>query len=135
MGFKNNPAYVQKQIDNLLRPFKTFAKTYVDNVVIFNQSMNKHTSHLEHVFNLFDKMNIVLKFSKSYIGYPKVVLLNKKIDNFGLSISADKFETIRTIKFPRNSKTLKRTLFKKQHVYFSKTTKFYKNTFGGAWGF
>ena len=45
-----------------------------------------------------------MKFSKSYIGYPTVALLNQKIDNFGLNISVDKFETIRTIKFPRKFK-------------------------------
>ena len=104
MGFKNNLAYVQKQIDGLLRPFKTFARIYIDDVVIFNQSVKKHTGHFEYIFNLFDKMNIVLKFSKSYIGYPTVALLNQKVDNFGLSISIDKLETIRAIKFPRKFK-------------------------------
>ena len=36
MGFKNNFAYMQKQIDGLLKPFK-FVKIYVDDMVIFNQ--------------------------------------------------------------------------------------------------
>ena len=104
MGFKNNLAYVQIQIGGLLKPFKTFVKTYIDDVVIFNKTLKKHTSHFEHVFNLFDKMNMALKLSKSYIGYPTIALLNQKFDNFGLNISADKFETIRTIKFPRKFK-------------------------------
>ena len=94
IGFKNNPAYVQKQIDDLLRPFKTFAKVYVDDVVIFNQSVKKHTGHFEHIFGLFGKMNIALKLSKSYIDYPTVALLGQKVDSFELSISADKFKII-----------------------------------------
>ena len=104
MGFKNSPAYVQKQIDGLLKPFKTFAKIYIDDVIIFIQILKQHVEHFNHIFNLFDKMNIALKPSKSYIGYPTVALLKQKVDNFGLNISVDKLEIIRAIKFPRKFK-------------------------------
>ena len=42
-------------------------------------------------------MNIALKPSESYIGYPSITFLGQRIDNFGLNISADKFEIIKTI--------------------------------------
>ena len=107
MGFKNSPAYVQRQIDGLLKFFRMFAKIYVDDVVIFNQTLKKkHAQHLNHVFNFFDKMNIILKPSKSYIEYPSIVLLGQKIDNFGFSTSADKLEIFRTINFPVKLKNL-----------------------------
>ena len=75
-------------------------------MVIFNQTLKEHTGHFHHVFNLFDKMNIALKPSKSYIGYPTVALLGQKVDNFGFNISVDKLEVIRTIKFPRKFKNI-----------------------------
>ena len=53
INFKNNFAYVQKQIDGLLKPFKTFAKIHIDDVFIFNQTLKKHTSHFEHRFEIF----------------------------------------------------------------------------------
>jgi hypothetical protein len=34
MGFENPPPCVQRQIDRILRPFRTFAKAYVDDVAI-----------------------------------------------------------------------------------------------------
>ena len=49
-------------------------------------------------------MNIALKPSKSYIGYPSITFLGQRIDNFGVNIFAEKFEIIRTIKFPTKFK-------------------------------
>ena len=35
MGFKGSPPYVQRQTDKLMRPYKEFAKAYVDNMDIY----------------------------------------------------------------------------------------------------
>ena len=35
IGFQNNPAYVQRYMDTLLRPFQRFARYYINNKVIF----------------------------------------------------------------------------------------------------
>ena len=82
--------------------------------MIFNSILKKHVQHFNLVFNFFDKMNIVLKPSKSYIGYPSVTFLSQRVDNFGLNISADKLEIIKTIKFP--------TKFKDLEIYIVLTT-------------
>ena len=63
MGFKNNFAYVQKRIDGLLKPFK-YAKTYVHDIVIFNQILKKHAEHFNQIFGFSNEINIVLKPSK-----------------------------------------------------------------------
>ena len=84
--------------------FNFFSKTYVHDVVIFDQILKNHVQHLYHVFKFFDKMNTVLKLSKSYIGYPSVTFVGQRTNNFGLNISADKFKIIKTIKFPTKFK-------------------------------
>ena len=66
--------------------------------MIFNHILKKHAEHFEKKFKFFNKINIVLKFSKSYIGYQSITSLKQKNNNFGLNTSADKFETFRTIK-------------------------------------
>lgn len=58
------------------------------------------------MFALFDKINIALKPSKSYVGYPTVALLGQKVDSLGLSTAADKLEAIRSIQFPDKLKDL-----------------------------
>ena len=54
-------------------------------------------------------MNIVFKPSKSYIGYPSIILLGQRVNNFGLNNFADKFEIIKTINFLTKFKDLKYT--------------------------
>ena len=73
-------------------------------------------------------MNIILKPSKSYIGYPTMVLLKQKIDIFGLNISVDKLEIIQAIKFPRKFKNLEtyvgmRNYFRNYVPYYTQLVK------------
>ena len=50
MGFRNSPAYVQRMIDRILRPFRHFCRAYVDDIVIFSSSLEEHVKHLTQVF-------------------------------------------------------------------------------------
>ena len=34
-GFKESPFYAQRQSDAMLKPFKTFAKIYINDIIIF----------------------------------------------------------------------------------------------------
>jgi len=36
IGYKNSLAYVQRQMDRLLRAYQAFARVYIDNIVIFS---------------------------------------------------------------------------------------------------
>ena len=54
MRWKNSPAYVQKKMNGLLREYP-FAKIYIDDVVVFNSSLEKHLRHFEKIFALFEK--------------------------------------------------------------------------------
>ena len=40
--FRNNPAYVQRYIDTLLRPFRKFARYYINNKVIFLKTVKEY---------------------------------------------------------------------------------------------
>jgi len=58
MGYKNLLAYVQRQIDRLLRAHQAFARAYIDNIVIFSAIMEDYIQYLRTVFSLFVKFNI-----------------------------------------------------------------------------
>ena len=100
MGYCNSPAYVQRQTDRLLRPFKEFAKGYVDDIVIFSKTLREHLSHLRQVFTLFKRVGVALKPPKSFMGYPNVQLLGQRVDSFGLSTPHERLAAISKIKFP-----------------------------------
>ena len=44
MKYRNSQIYVQKQIDKLLYEYKHFVKTYVDNIIMFFQSLKTFSS-------------------------------------------------------------------------------------------
>lgn len=49
MGYKGSPPYVQRQTDKMLRPFKHFAKAYIDDIIIFSRTLTEHLEHLSHI--------------------------------------------------------------------------------------
>ena len=101
MGYKNSIPYVQRIIDGILRPFRKFARAYIDDVVIFSRTLEEHILHLDQIFRRFKDYNLGLSPTKTYLGYPSVPLLGKKVDAFGLSTPKDKLEAITKLKFPQ----------------------------------
>ena len=79
MKYKNSLAYMQKQIDRLLRFYK-FVKIYIDDIVIYFKILKKHIAHLREIFNTFIVNNIFIKSQKTFVEYFTMHLLNQKID-------------------------------------------------------
>ena len=105
MGFRNSPAYVQRRIDDILRPFP-FAKAYVDDIVIFSSTIDEHVLHLTAVFEALVDHNIFLKPAKSFLGFPSVKLLGQHVDALGLATSTEKLSAIAKLRFPQNLRDL-----------------------------
>lgn len=106
MSFKNSPPYVQRKIDSLLRAVRRFARAYVDDIVVFSKTLEKHLAYLHKVSQLLDSYGVRLSSKKSYLGYPTVALLGQKVDAFGLTIAADKLAAIARLRFPYTLKDL-----------------------------
>ena len=94
MGYKNSPAYVQRQIDRILRPYREFAKAYINDVVIYSKTLQKHVGHLRKVFGLFESIGVSIKPTKAFIGYSSVQLLGQRVNSLGLSTPKDKLKAI-----------------------------------------
>lgn len=106
MGFCNSPPYVQRQMDKMLREFRVFCRTYIDDIVIFSASLEEHVRHLSCVFQKFSDMNVSINPKKSFVGYPSVTLLGQKVDGLGLATDKDKIKALLDIQFPTNLKDL-----------------------------
>lgn len=66
MGFKNSPAYVQRRIEIIFRPFREFARPYIDDIVIFSASFEEHMAQLHRIFSFFQSIGMRLSPKKSY---------------------------------------------------------------------
>ena len=98
MNYRNSSTYVQRQIDKLLRDY-LFAREYVNDIVVFFSSLEKHLRHLNEIFALFKRYNIVIKSFKTYLDYSTVQLLDQKIDSLDMTIVKNKIETIVVLSF------------------------------------
>ena len=112
MKYRNSSIYVQRQIDIILRKYRHFVKAYVDDIVIFFNTLKKHLKHLTFIFALFKKYNIVIKTFKIYFDYFIIALLNQRVNNFDLFIVEDKLKIIFDLKFFH--------IFKHLKIYFDK---------------
>ena len=106
MGYKGSPPYVQRQTDTMLRPFKDFARAFVDDIIIFSRTLQEHLSHLRQIFQLFRSKRVSLSPTKSFIGYPSVTLLGQRVDGLGMSTSQEKIHAITSLRFPETLRDL-----------------------------
>jgi len=108
MGFKNALAYAQRQINQILRDYgcNSFAKAFVDDIVVYSKTLNDHIHHLKTLFSALANKNVTLSGTKSYIGFLSVTLLGQRVDGLGLSTAEDKMAAIKALSFPATLKDL-----------------------------
>ena len=94
MNFKNNLTYVQRQTDWLLRKYREFIKAYINDIVIFNKTFDEHLFYLNIIFQLFKRMNIVIKSIKTYLNYFSIALFNQKMNSLNFITTEKKLKTI-----------------------------------------
>lgn len=77
MGYINLIAYVQYEINNILRNMCAWARTYVDNIICGTKSLSDLFEKFCIFFDIFLKYNISIKLAKSFFNYPNVGLLGQ----------------------------------------------------------
>ena len=107
MKYKNSSSYVQRQVNTILRFHKSYAREYIDDIVIFSKSFDEHVQHLNIIFQLFNDLNISLSLKKFFLRYSTMQLLEKKMNAFDLTTVVEKIEAISKFKFFANLKELK----------------------------
>jgi hypothetical protein len=83
--YKDSPLYIQQIIDTILRPYRQFARYYVDDIIIFFKIFEEYIEYLNIIFELFNRIGITLKNLKFYFDYSSIILLKQRIN--GLDIT------------------------------------------------
>ena len=99
MKFKNSSTYVQRKIDVIFRVYREFARTYVDDIVIFSCTLKEHIAHLHVIFQLLNSYDINLSLKKLFFDYSIVALLKQKINAFDFITVVDKLKIISKLNF------------------------------------
>ena len=66
---------------------------------MFFYTFKEYLRHFNSIFDIFYKLNIILKFSKIYLKYLIITLLKQKVNNLNFSISINKLNVIFKLKF------------------------------------
>ena len=119
MRFKGFPAYVQCQIDGILKPHQEYAKVYVDNIMIYSKTFKHYVVHFMTVFTALQEQKITLKPIKCFIAYSETLLLNNKVNNFETFTDKDCIKTISILKFLKTLQQLKTYLNKTGYLHTS----------------
>lgn len=94
IGYINSVAYFQREIDNILRVIRAWARAYIDDIICGARSLPDLIQKLQVLFKIFLKYNISIKPTKSFLNYPDVGLLGQRIKSLGLTTSAEKLKAI-----------------------------------------
>lgn len=110
-GYKNSPAKFQRVIRQILNKYQiNFALNYFDDIVIFSDNLQEHLEHLKTIFQICEKENIKLKFSKCQFAKNKISFLGYEIGEGTFSPNDVNIETIKKLVPPNNTKQLQRFL-------------------------
>src|SRR5947207_2186529 len=77
MNYQEFFSYAQCMMNMIFRFYKFFICCYIDDIIIFSKTLKNHFKHLNIIFNLFDKMKIILKEVKTHLNYLLIILLNQ----------------------------------------------------------
>ena len=102
MNYKNSFFYVQRQTNKLLRSYKQFVKTYVNDIIVHFKILQKHLKHLRTLFQMFRTKRINLAVTKFFLAYSSITLLNQRIDSLNMSTTVEKIVAIISLRFSFN---------------------------------
>ena len=104
-GLTNAPIAFQQMMQEVLKGFN-FVKIFLDDVIIFSESIQQHKDHLRLVLKRIRDANLRLNAEKCVFGVDEVTYLGYKIKNGHRSASDDKLNIITKFGQPKDKKQL-----------------------------
>ena len=78
-GLKNAPSEFQNIMNEIFNPFSSHAIVYIDDVLIFSESLDQHKKHLWAFLH-------IVKLNGLVVSAPKIKLLQTKVRFLGFDI-------------------------------------------------
>lgn len=107
MGYINSVAYIQREIDNILRKARAWARAYVDDIICGAKSLPNIFEKLRILFDIFLEYYISIKPSKSFLNYLNIGLLGQRVNSLDLITSEEKLRAIKLLNYPKTLGALK----------------------------
>jgi len=105
-GLKNAPAVFQKVMDAVLGPI-SFARCYIDDVIVASSSVAQHCEHLRYIFEVVYDAGLRCHPSKCLFGSTRVPYLGHMVFVDGLGPQQAKIDAIAKMVEPGDASTLR----------------------------
>lgn len=92
-GLMNAPSTFQRMMDGIFRGLP-FLRVYLDDVVVFSNSLSSHADHLLQVFGLIADNGLKLKIAKCAFAQSQTRLLGHVISGAGIKVDPEKITII-----------------------------------------
>ena len=123
-GLRNGPSIFQRIMQGILAPYLyLFCLVYIDDIVVYSKSYEKHIHHLDLVLEAIEKAGITLSPNKCHLFYGSILLLGHKVSRLGLSMHLEKVRAILDLERPKKLSQLQ--TFLGMVVYFSAFIPYY----------
>ena len=107
-GLTNSGASFQRLMGHILRGLEyRFALIYIDDIIIFSESVEEHLAHLEEVFRRLREANVKLNPKKCSLVKQKVEYLGHVVTPDGVIPNPEKVRVVREFPIPKNLKELR----------------------------
>jgi len=103
-GIKSAPAEFQRIMREVFEPMKDTVIVIWDNLLVLCDSLEDVKNKLIQVLELCDKHNIILKMSKTEIGYTSAEFFGFRVSEKTIELTQERKDGIKALKFFRNTK-------------------------------
>ena len=102
--------YFQALISEVLKGLSHFVIAYLDDIIIFSKTEEKHLQHLEIIFQRLCEVGLKLKWFKCSFMKLHIEYLGHLISENGIEPMLDKLSAIKEMHVPRSPKDIKQLL-------------------------
>ncbi len=106
-GLKNAPAIFQSIIERVLRPVSDVSCNYIDDVVVYSESWEKHVSDLSSVLRVLSEAGLKVKWKKCEFGRKSMSYLGHQIGSGCIGIPEARVRAMREYRKPITRKQLR----------------------------
>lgn len=107
-GLKNAPSIFQRCVNDILHEFiGKFAYVYIDDVLIFSNTVEEHIEHVSLIFQALNNANMKISNEKSHFFKSEIEFLGHIIKYGKITVDPEKIITIRDYETPKTLKQLR----------------------------
>ncbi len=109
-GLKNASAFFQRAIDTVLHGAESYARAYIDDVVVVSDTFDQHVQHVRDVLSRFHRARLPLSIGKCQFFQSEVTFLGHRVSKQGIVPLVERTTAIVNWPRPTNVKALQRFL-------------------------